>query len=185
MLNLIYAALKKRLAEKVEPKLIDWFLGQYMEDDMEDGGALLWNTPTIFLEFLPVDWETRPGNLQTATLRLNAHLVNDTLYDNDQRILDATINHLGMESAVFVALMNWRCLLSYVPGFEALAGEPEDRVLIESMVRNTSEPDHAMRKQLVSVQGFSSRVFDYSATPQWQTVLATLQLDIQKVNVLP
>lgn len=185
MLNLIYAALKKRLAGQVEPKYIDWYMGQYLEDEQEDGGESLWNTPAVFLEFLPVDWDTRPGNVQTATLKLNAHLVNATLYDNDQRILDATINHLGMESQVFQALMNWRCMLSYVPGFEALEDTSNDRVLIESMVRNTTEPDHSMRQQLVSVQGFSSRIFDYSATPQWVQVLATLALDVQKVNSLP
>lgn len=186
MLNLVYSAIKKRLAAQVLPlpKYVDWYYAQYLEDEMEDGGQLLWQTPALFVEFLPIEWETRPQNIQTSTLRFNTHLVNESFYDNDQRVLDAAVNHLGQESSVFVALMNWRCMLSYVPGFEALADTANDRVLLESIVRESSEPDHTMRRQLVGVQRFACRIYDYSAQPQWAQVLAALSLDVQIVDSL-
>lgn len=184
MLNLVYSALKKRLTADTAPAYLDWYYGQYDEAEMQDGGELLWTTPAQFVEFLPIEWETRPGNIQAANLRFHVHLVNESYEQDDKRILDAALNHLGQESNVFKSLMNFRCLLSYVPGFEALADTDQDRVLIESIVRESTDPDHTMRRQLVSVQRFACRIFDYSATPNWATVLAQLALDVQKVDHL-
>jgi len=184
MLNLVYSALKKRLAAETEPAYLEWYYGQYDEDTMEEGGEMLWTTPAQFLEFLPIRWETRPNNIQAATLLFNVHLVNESFDSTDQRILNATLNHLGLESNVFRALMNFRCLLSYVPGFEALEDTDADRVLIESISRESTDPDHTMRRQLVSVQRFACRIYDYSALPNWTTVLAELDLDVQKVDQL-
>lgn len=184
MLDLVYSALKKRLVASTEPEYLEWFYGQYDESEMEEGGELLWTTPAQFIEFLPLDWETRPMGIQTSVLRFNVHLVNESFDPGEQRILNASLNHLGGESAIFKALMNFRCLLSYVPGFEDLEGTEDDRVLIESIVRESTESDHTMRRQLVSVQRFSCRIFDYSALPNWTDVLAGLDLDILNVDQL-
>ena len=184
MLNFVYSAIKKRLAEKVNPAYVDWYYGQYLEDDMEDGGQVLWQTPALFVEFFPTEWQTMGGNIQAANQKVGIHLVDESFYDDDRRITDSALHHLGRASNVFKALMNFRCNLSYVPGFEALAGTADDRVLMESMVRKVSEPDHNMRRQLVNVQGFETRIYYYSATPQWDTVLAALALDVQKVDSL-
>lgn len=184
MLNLVYAALKKRLDTECQPRYIDWFMGQYLEDEAEEGGQLLWDTPAQFVEFMPVSWQTLLTNVQVCDLAFNVHLVNDSYFDNDARVLDPTLNHLGQETAVFRALMNWRCMLSYVPGFEALAGTANDRVLMESVVRESTEPDHNMRRQLVSVQRFTCRVYDYGATKTWVSVLAALAVDTEIVDNL-
>lgn len=181
MLNLVYAALKARLLEECNPQYLDWYMGQYLEEEAEDGGQLLWATPAQFIEFLPIQWQTLPGNVQVADLQFNVHLVNDSVFDTDARMLDTTLNHLGQEGAVFRALMNWRAMLHDVPGMDTLEGTSADRVLIESLVRTSTDPDHNLRRQLVSVQSFTSRVYDYSATKQWVQVMATLDLEVLKV----
>lgn len=187
MLDLVYSALKKRLVEKTQPAYVDWYMGQYLEPEMEEGGQMLWAPGSQFLEFEPIQWTMLGGavNLQTADLRFSVHLVDESYHDDDKRITDTALNHLTKASAIFRALMNWRCNLSYVPGFEALADTTEDRVLLESIVRLNSEPDHNLRRQLVSVQGFTTRIYDYSAAPAWEQVLATLALDVQIVEELP
>lgn len=184
MLNLVYQALKKRINDKVAPKYTDWYMGQYLEPDEEDGGALLWDTPAVFIEFPPIPWTTMGNSVQAADTSVNIHLVNDSYFDTDQRVTDATLNHFGLEGSVYRHLMNWRCLLSYVPGFEALAGTENDRVLMESVVRLNTDVDHGARRQFVSVQTFSTRIYDYSATKQWASVVAVLELDVIKVNHL-
>lgn len=185
MMHLVYSALKARLTERTAPKYIDWYTGQYSEDEMADGGELLWDTPAQFIEFLPVDWKTLgANNVQCAVLGFAVHLCNHTFDTDDRRITDVTLGHFAKESAIFVALMNWRAMMSDVPGLEALAGTPNDRVLIESIVRTGTEPDHNIRRQMVSVQTFQTKIYDYSAEPQWQTVVASLQIEVLKVNAL-
>ncbi len=184
MLNLSYLALKNRLSQKVAPKYVDWFMGQYLEDEEQDGGALLWDTPAVFLEFAPVQWQTMSLGVQAANISMNVHLVTDNYHSDDQRVTDTTINLFGLENLVFKSLMNWRCNLSFVPGMEALADTSADRVLMESLVRVTSETDHNARRQMVSVQGFTTRIYDYSATKEWAQVLAMLELDVIKVDQL-
>jgi hypothetical protein len=184
MLSLVYQALKKRLSEVTTPDYVDWYMGQYLEADAEDGGQLLWGTPAQFIEFLPVQWQTLGNNVQAANTKFNIHLVNDCYHDDDKRITDAALGHLVQEAAVYAALQNWRCLMSYVPGLEALADTPNDRVLIESITRESTDPDHNMGRQIVSVQGFACRIYDYGAVKNWVEVLATLQETVIKVDHL-
>jgi hypothetical protein len=184
MLALVYQALKKRLAAATEPAYIDWYMGQYLEPEAEEGGQLLWQTPAQFVEFQPVDWQTLGNGAQAANVRFNVHLVNDTYFDDDRRVTDATLGHLVQEASVYAALQNWRCLLSYVPGLEALEDTPNDRVLIESIVRERTDPDHNLNRQIVSVQGFACRVYDYGAVKNWVEVMANLGITVIKVNSL-
>lgn len=184
MLNLLYLALKKKIQTEAQPKYVDWYLGQYLEEQEDQGGALLWDTPAVFLEFQPVTWKTLLNNVQCADVLFAAHVVTDNYHDGDQRITDANTSPFGLESSVYTGLMNWRCNLSYLPGFEALEGTTNDRVLMESIVRLESSTDHAMRRQMVSLQVFGSKIYDYSAQKQWVEVLAALDLSVQKVNSL-
>lgn len=184
MLSLVYQALKKRLVNTTTPAYVDWYMGQYLEPEAEEGGQLLWRTPAQFVEFMPVQWQTLGNNVQAANTQFNLHLVNDCYHDDDQRITDAALGHLAQEAAVYATLQNWRCHLSYVPGFEALEGTPDDRVLIESITRERTDPDHNMGRQIVSVQGFACRIYDYGAVKNWVEVLAALNLTVIKVDTL-
>ena len=170
-----YKALEKRLGEIAEVAQIDWYFGQ-VEDP--EGNALVRNTPALYLEFRPAEWRTWPGNVQSALLDFDVHVVTECHYDDAQRITQDNNQHLAVAASVYQKLMNWRCLLSYVPGFEALAGTEADMVLMESIVRTTQSSDHQLSPFLISSLSFRSHVFDYSAAPSLSEIIASLELDI-------
>lgn len=181
MLKDVYQAIKKRLGEEI-PALawIDWYLAQYAQE----GEQALWTTPACFIEFLPLDWQTLGSGVQASNVMLQIHLVNETHYDDDKRVLDATIGHLAQAQQVYTALHNWRCMMSYVDEYAALEGTENDRVLLESMVRVRTYPDHDMSRLLVAVQEFTMRIYDYDAQLQWQDVLASLDLQVEKAAII-
>lgn len=181
MIKEVYQAFKKRLGEEITAlNWIDWYLAQY---DME-GQQALWTTPAAFVEFLPINWQMLTNGVQASNIMLQVHLVNESHYDDDKRMTDDQVDHLGMENEVYLALQNWRCMLSYLDEYAALAGTPDDRVLVETVVRSRTYPDHLMSRVLVSVQEFTTRIYDYSATPQWGSVLASLDLQVEKATII-
>lgn len=173
MLDKIYVALKGRLAEEV-PALaeVDWYLGQYDETDPDVQNWYV--SPAAFLEWDPIPWESIGMYAQAANATLNVHVVNATLYDNDERILSAATNHFGLEQAVFKALHGWRVRLTDVE-----PDAPEGLMLCETLVRRETIPDHSLRRSLVSIQRFTTRIYDYSAVPDYEQVLASLNLTVQ------
>lgn len=169
----VYTALKQRLNTELDWKNeLDWYLHQYDQD----GEEVIYTTPAVFVEFVTVEWNTYPDNRQRGVMEFRIHLVNECNYDTDQRILDATLNHLGQESEVFRALMGWGCKLSYITAYAALNGTDNDAVLINDIIRTRTDPDHELSNLLVSVQTFQANVYDYNALPQWQSIVATLNL---------
>lgn len=177
MLRETYLALKERLKTKLpEVKEITWDMAQYEQIPGED---VLHITPALLIKFNPVTWQTQPGNLQRAVLEFEITLINDTAYGDERDITDTQyINHLAMESKVFKYLMNHRILLSDVPGMSALKNTANDAVLLESIVRTNTRPHDELDVFVRSTQVFQSTIFDYSATPVWQTILATLDCDM-------
>jgi hypothetical protein len=176
MLDLVYLALKKRLTEKV-PALdgIDWHLNQYAQV----GDDSITITPGLYIKFLPIDWKTMPDNIQRGVLVFETHLVSDTAYGDERDMTDKDyIDHLGTESKVFQALMNFRFLLSYVPGYESFFTTANDRVLLESIVRVSSVPHGELDNIAKTNQRFQAVMYDYSAQPQWQTVVAALECEV-------
>ncbi|RMF46264.1 MAG: hypothetical protein D6751_05470 [Deltaproteobacteria bacterium] len=170
-----FKALERRLGEIATVKQIDWYFGQ-IEDP--DGNQLVRDTPALYIEFRPAEWRTWPGNIQSAMLEFDVHVVTECHYDDHRRFTDDTTGHLALVGDVYKQLMNWRCLLSYVPGLEALAGTESDMVLMESVVRTAQSSDHQLSPFLFTTLSWVSHVFDYSAVPQLQEVLASLELDI-------
>lgn len=173
MLDKIYAALKLRLAEEVpDLKEIDWYLGQYDETDPDIQN---WYTsPAAYLEWDPIQWASIGMYAQAADATLNVHIVNATLYDNDQRILDAANNHFGLEREVFRALHGWRVRL-----IDLEPAAPPELMLCETLVRRETIPDHSLRRSLVSIQRFTTRIYDYSAVPEYEQIVAQLNLTAQ------
>jgi hypothetical protein len=177
MLKLVYMAVKKRLgARLLDVRWIDWYLNQYAQE----GEQSLWTTPALFIEFPPLDWRKLGNGVQVSDATMLVHLVNETHYDDDKRIIADVPGHLEEEAEVYAALEGFRCKLSYLDEYASLAGQPEDRVLMETTVRLRTYPDHDMSRLLVSVQEFTTRIYDYGATPEWQQVTAALQADVQK-----
>lgn len=184
MLHLVYKAIKKKLLADVTPtpEYVDWYYGQYLEDEMEDGGELLWTTPAVFIEFLPLQWTTRGDLSQRAELVFNVHLVNESMDSDERRMTDTTsTGHMAQAARVFSALQGFRANLKYIPGFESIA-DADDRVMIESITRVSSEVDHNLRRQVVSVQQFRATIFDYGAQRNWQQVLAAIEEEVEVVE---
>lgn len=178
MIKEVYQALKKRIGEIAEMDRVDWFMNQYNEAD-ESGNVLVYETPVVYLEFPPIEWQQMGSGIQRATISFNAHLVTESVADDDKRILDTTyVNHLGIENKVFVKLNNWRTNLSYVDAYGSLANTDKDRVLIESIVRKVTEPDHNLSEFVVTVQQFSCVIYDYSGMKNWKKVLAEISLEV-------
>lgn len=153
---------------------VDWFLEQYeIPDDV-----LVYTTPIAYIEFSNLQWETLPREVQEATLQFSVHTVTDTLRDDDGRILSPVSNNLNLAEEVFKKLMNDRGMLSDLPSFQNLAGTGNDLVLFNSINRIGQRFDHRLSNYLVTIQTFETRIFDYSATPDFQQIMATLNLSV-------
>jgi hypothetical protein len=177
-----YQALKQRLFEIPDVKIIDWYMGQ---DESLEGNNLVWGTPAIYIEFDPIQWQTLGNGIQRGTMTFNIRLVTDSLHDSDQKLFDTfAIDHFAFTQSLFTQMMNWRCNASYLPQFGQLLGTNEDVVLMESVVRLNTTPIHEVSDLLRTVQTFTCVVYDYSAVKQWQTIVANIQYDVIKVNQL-
>lgn len=179
MIKDVYQALKKRLSEIDKLDRVDWFLNQYNEVDVDNGNVLVYETPVVYVEFAPVEWKTLTQNAQRAEILFSVHLVTETVADDDKRLLETQyVNHAAIENEVFKKLMNWRTHYSFVDEYAGLQNG-DDWMLIESIVRTASEPDHALTEFFVTVQQFKCVIYDYSAVKQWQQVQAQLQINAE------
>lgn len=164
MLKPIYQVLKTHLGNIPEVEEVDWFLDQYNQDDE---GSVLWITPSLFLEFQPIPWMTLSQNVQRAVLTFVVHTVTDSVYDDDERILDAATDHLQLVDDVFASLQGKRFA-------------DNGRTIMETIVRTSMIPDHSIEGIIVTTQEFKSVIFNYSARPQKQVVQIT-NLDIKSI----
>lgn len=184
MLKQIYQVLKAHLTTQVTSlKLVDWYLNQFAQTGEDAVRA----TPACYIHFTPFEWQhlKGPHNVQRAVMEVEFHIVSDTAYGDDRDMTDATyINHLQVETNVYKALQSKRFMLSAAPGYEDLEGTDDDRVLIETMVRTMTEPHDELDNLIVTVLVFEANIFDYSASPEFEAVEATLGLGIYLVDDL-
>lgn len=176
----IYLTIKQLLSDAV-PELnhIDYYLGQFDQE----GDIALVETPAALLKYNSIKWNTLQGNVQQGLFQFEIFLATDTRYGDERDITDTThIDHLAIESKIFKALMNKRVKLSALPGFESLEGTENDSVLLESITRSASDPHITLNNLVITGQMFESVIYDYSAIPQWQTILASLECDIDFQN---
>lgn len=174
MFDYYYLVLRNHLQANVpELKNIDWYLGQYLQLD-EDHVPI---TPSLYIKFNPVQWETFPQSIQRArAAQIEFHLVNETAFGDERDMIDTDyINHIAIERKIFQALMNARFKLSEVPGMENLADTPNDCILMESLVRTQTQPHDTLDNLVVTIQTFVTTISDYTAIPNWQQVMATLE----------
>lgn len=183
MRHLIYSALEKRLMEKLDwLHYVDYFLNQY--NDPENNKVR--TTPAVFIEFAPVDWKQQGAKVQSGLQYVMIHLVNESYYDDKERILDTqVVNHFSKESQVFAVLAGFRASLSYLPQFAHLANTSEDVQIMETMTRINTNADHELEPFLVSIQVFATTVFDYSAIKDYsQTAEVDLNTEVMKANTI-
>jgi predicted histidine transporter YuiF (NhaC family) len=168
-----YRIIKQRLQEITQLKEIDW----YYEQEQQDEENTLYVDSGAYIEFEAVEWAQMGQNMQRATLAFNVHLVNENLYDNDERVLNADINHMGINALVFQKLQGFAAFLSALPEFASLVNTSQDLRVINEIVRTNTIHDHKLSNLMVTVQRFQCTVFDVSATPQYvQTTINNLNL---------
>lgn len=157
LLKAIYQVLKAHLANVPNVEDVDWYLGQYSQDD---SGSILYATPSLYIEFRPIDWKTLPNKVQRGVLSFIVHTVTDSVYDDDERFLDSQFDHLQLVDNVFAALEGKRFSNS-------------GKTILETIVRRSVTPDHNLEGIIVTTQEFQSVVFNYEARPQKQVIQIT------------
>jgi hypothetical protein len=168
-----YQIIKARLQEITQLKEVDWYYAQ--EEQAEEN--TLFVDCGAYIEFEAIDWATMGTGIQQATLGFNIHVVSESMYDNDQRVLDPTTNHLGLNALVYQKLHKYGAWLSSLPAFAALANTGNDKRVVNEIVRTSTTPDHRLSNLMVTVQRFQSTVLDVSATPAYiQTLINNLNI---------
>jgi len=153
MLKVIYQHLKSHLATITDVEAVDYYLGQ---DEQDDAGSVLYTTPSLFIEFLEVPWMQLGKQVQRATLNFIIHTVTDSIYDDEDRILDPAFDHLALVNEVYKKLQGHR----YKDG---------DFVIMETIERVSTTPDHSLNVIIKTSQEFRCTIFDYEAYPITQT----------------
>jgi phage gp37-like protein len=163
MLKDIYSHLKAHLATITGIEQVDYYLGQY---DQNDKDSVLYSTPALFIEFAPIQWLLHAKNIQRAILTFTIHTVTDSVYDDDERILNSVNDHFAYVTEVYKKLAGHRHKVG-------------DQVLMETIERLSTTPDHVLDVIIVTKQEFRCVIFDYSALPQTTTT------QIQSINITP
>lgn len=149
MLAAVYLGLKTRLESIPNVEEIDYYLGQYLQGDR---GGVLYTNEALFIEFLPISWESLRNKVQKAVLTFRIHAVSACLYDDEERMLGTgVLDHMALVSQVFQKMQGFRII------------DVSERVLLESIVRTQEEPDHELEVVMATVQEFQATIFDYSA----------------------
>jgi hypothetical protein len=163
MIQFVYQALKKRiLTELPDVAQVDWYYSQYEES--EDGN-LVWTTPSIYIEFAPVDWQQFGTQFQRATVDVTLHIVSASAYGAEdfrqtEQTDGLTITHLGLVSALYKKLQGFGCKYNYLNEFPT-----EATSLISGMVRKTTEVSHQLSVFNVTKVMFELNTIDCDAVP--------------------
>lgn len=169
----IFLTLQKHLDDGIAAlKLVDWDLQQYNQQQ-ED--AVI-TTPSAYIAFQNIEFATLNRYIQRGVMEFTVTLVNQTAYGDAKDMTDTTyIDHLGTETTIYQKLQGNRFYLSDVPGV-TLGPEDDDVVLIETIERTGYEPHATQDNLIVTRQRFRANVFDYSAHPDYQEIIAALDL---------
>lgn len=159
MIKQTFQILQQTLSAATGAAEVDYYLGQY-----QPGEGDVWHVEKgVYIEFADMPTEQLGGNAQQIVARIRIHCASSCLYDDGQRITDATVNHLGFVEDAYKALNGKDFYLSLLPAYAALAGTNDDRIVINTMSRTAIVNDHALRSVLATVQEFSCTIYDYSA----------------------
>jgi hypothetical protein len=170
----IYILLRNRLKEIAELDEVDWYTGQ----DEQDGQQEMIVQNGCYIEFMPADFTQLSNMVQQAVIEFDVRLVQDAVYNGEERILDPGLQHLDLTAAIYTKLQGFGAMLSHIPALAHLQGSAQDIVVINDIQRIGIIPDHSINNLLITVQRFRCLVRDVAAVPALQPILATLQLDV-------
>jgi hypothetical protein len=174
MIHEVYSALAQHIRNRI-PTLsnegrVDWYLKQYSLEQPEDG--MMCATPGCLIEFLPMEWKSKGASkLQEAQVRFVTHLVTETGYETDKRVLSG--DHYAYDLDIFRALEGMRIYRRHIPGQESLGGTDADWLVAETITRVAQDTDHELSRVLVSRTTWSMKVYDYRAMKEYIEVMVT------------
>ncbi len=184
MFNYYYEGLAKRLAAvAIDDLAIDYYLGEAMFNEEDN---LLYTTPIALIEFMPIDWATKGvSRIQQSTITFRVHLINETRYDDHNRISDDAIKHFQQESEIFDALHGWSCKLAYLDTFTNAPQDIKDVFLLNQITRIRTEPDHNLSPYIRSIQTFQCIVIDTTIIRDCvKVMLANIETNAQLVTTI-
>jgi hypothetical protein len=156
-------------------QLVDADLGQYQQR----GDDHVLTSPAAYLMIRDINWGSLGNKVQRAVMTFDVTLVVQTAYGDIRDHTDNTyINYLAIQSAIYQALKDKRFYIHDVPGMEAVEDTDADAVLIESIDRVDTFTHKNQSNLIVATERYQCPVFDYSATPAYQELMAELELDI-------
>jgi hypothetical protein len=152
ILNYFYEALLARITATVpEIKHVDIFFGQY--DNEADGNELPFVRPAVFIEFMPLEWDSYGRKKQEASAQFRIHVVSDVIEETD-----------STTSAV-IRTNAHRHLLALDKLFASLHGfsDPTPNQFFNTISRTTIEPYIGKGEMIVHILTFKCRLCDVGA----------------------
>lgn len=175
----IYQAIKKRLQDNIEAlQEVEWYMRQYQQT----GENTMYVTPAAYIEFRPISFESYRDGIQQANIEVVVHAVSESVYDNDTRFTDASINHLGLVDDIFKTLHGWGAQLSDVPDID-LEDDEADPTILNSMTRTQYIADHGFSDLIVTRQTFSAVAFIYIDRSEISHNLSSIVLSSPPITV--
>jgi uncharacterized lipoprotein YehR (DUF1307 family) len=165
-----YQIIKKRLSEIQEIKDLNWYLQQY---DDNQRGRVLYNAPGVYIQFEPIITQQLDKYTQMAESVITIHLVTDSVQDNDKRI---ATKHAEVLDQIYTKLHGFSARVSYLDEFAALAGTADDKRMLNSMRRTGITPPHNFSSKVVSLQNFTTVIYDHSKNKVFDSIVAGFQV---------
>ncbi|MEY4904421.1 MAG: hypothetical protein RLZZ292_2236, partial [Bacteroidota bacterium] len=160
---------------------LNLFTGQLADNET---GELLYITPCTLIELVNVDWESQPNRVQRGLMRVRVHVIDETNYEGDERVIGAYINHSEREQAHYKALQLKAMSLGKLPGMSALIGTPSDVPILSNLNRSRTLYDHNIGPFLHTILEFTCYVYDYSAQPETISALINPEANVELVASL-
>lgn len=157
-------------------QLVDADLNQYQQR----GDDHLLASPAAYILIRDIPWNTLGNKVQRAVMTFDVTLVAQTAYGDIRDHTDITyIDYLAIQSTIYQVLKDKRFYIHDVPGFASVEDTDDDAVLMESIDRVDTFTHKNQSNLIVAAERFQCPVFDYSATPAYQKLMAELMLDIK------
>ena len=162
-------AILKAIFGKLATVFPNHALDVYVEQAYNSPEVPLWSTPSLLVEFSPVNWrrDGATNRLITEGAIVTIHHVNETGYDDKKRWLDTP--HLDGDEALQQGFIDWEALSAYsfqgqqlplIENIEIVGSSWEQvssNLIISKTVLSCTYYNYATARNLVAVTNFDIR----------------------------
>lgn len=158
------------MRKKLYLKLIEWLTSsgivkhvdlwnenlQYIEDEQS------WECPAVFVEFMPIQWQSLPHGVQEATINFRLHIVTRALEPTSAQSI--TVQAEGEPEAnnqYLNAGLEYLDLLEQINALIHCQRAEEDG--INTITRTQSVSNHNHEEMIESIEDYSVHIIDGSA----------------------